>query len=178
MQGDPQARLLIISQAPGLLVHQTGIPWNDSSGDRLREWLGIDRETFYNPKAVALLPIGFCYPGRAKSGDAPPRKECYELWHERFRSHLKDVRLTLLVGRHAQTQYLKVKTDSTAIIRDWRTYLPDYLPLPHPSPRNNIWLHKNPWFNHEVLPEVRQLIAQLGLDSASFTKTDFHCPDV
>lgn len=165
VQGHALAPLLIVSQAPGLLVHQTEIPWNDKSGDRLREWLGLSREVFYDPKAVALLPMGFCYPGRAKSGDAPPRKECYDLWHAKFRSHLKNVRLTLLVGNHAQIKYLKTDVDSTTLIRNWRKYLPEYLPLPHPSPRNNVWLHKNPWFAKTVVPEVRNLVSKLNLRS-------------
>ncbi len=166
VQGGAQARLLIVGQAPGLRVHQTGIPWNDKSGDRLREWLGLEREIFYDPDFVALLPMGFCYPGRGKSGDAPPRKECYDLWHEKFRSQLKSLRLTLLVGNHAQTKYLKTGDDSTTMIREWRKYLPNYLPLPHPSPRNNIWLHKNPWFQEEVIPEIRTFVAGLGLGTS------------
>ncbi|MGZ3721996.1 MAG: uracil-DNA glycosylase family protein, partial [Bdellovibrionales bacterium] len=116
IQGHRAAQLLIVGQAPGLKVHQTGIPWNDLSGDRLREWLGLSREIFYDPKSVALLPIGFCYPGRAKSGDAPPRRECYDLWHKSFRSYLKNIRLTLLVGNHAQSKYLKTP-NGTATIR-------------------------------------------------------------
>ena len=165
VQGHSSARLLIIGQAPGLKVHETGIPWNDLSGDRLREWLGLSRETFYDPKTVALLPMGFCYPGRAKSGDAPPRKECYELWHKSFRSYLKNVRLTLLVGNYAQDKYLKAdaKASATETIRCWREYLPKFVSLPHPSGRNNIWLHKNSWFSEIVVPEVREMtMALLG----------------
>ncbi len=163
VQGHPSARILILSQAPGLRVHQTGIPWNDPSGDRLRLWLDLSRQEFYNPELVALLPMGFCYPGRAKSGDMPPRKECFELWHEPFVSHLKDLQVTLLVGHHAQISYLgkENKANSTAAIRAWEEYLPDYLPVPHPSPRNNMWLHKNPWFAEEVLPKIRTIIRSI-----------------
>ena len=163
VQGHPDAKLLIISQAPSLLVHQTGVPWNDLSGNRLREWLGLSRKVFYNPKAVALLPIAFCYPGRSQSGDAPPSKECYDLWHLKFRSFLNNVQLVLLVGNHAQSKYLKTKVKSTSAIRRWKDCLPEYVPLPHPSPRNNIWLHKNPWFEKDVIPEVRKLIENLNL---------------
>jgi len=165
VQGLPSARLLIVGQAPGLKVHQTGIPWNDASGDRLRQWLGVSREIFYDPKLVALLPIGFCYPGRAKSGDVPPRKECYDLWHESFISYLKKTQLTLLVGNYAQAKYLKgdVKANGTETIRYWQEYFPKYIPLPHPSPRNNIWLSKNPWFIKTVIPELQLMIEDLNL---------------
>lgn len=149
---------MIVGQAPGLSVHETGIPWNDLSGERLREWLGLSRTVFYNPKMVAIAPIGFCYPGRAKSGDAPPRKECFPLWHGRLGSALANVRLTLLIGSYAQTKYLDSKTNMTETVRSWRHYLPDFLPLPHPSPRNNIWLRKNPWFEETTVPEIRRLL--------------------
>lgn len=160
IQGDAQSKLLIISQAPGLRVHETGIPWNDQSGDRLREWLGLSSNDFYNPKLVALLPMGFCYPGRGKSGDAPPRKECYGLWHQAFISHLENRQLTLLVGNYAQTRYLKgiAKKNATETIRSWKEYLPDFIPLPHPSPRNNIWLDKNAWFPDEEIPAIRKIV--------------------
>jgi uracil-DNA glycosylase len=163
VQAQASARLLIVSQAPGLSVHQTGIPWNDASGVRLRHWLGITPSNFYDPKKVALVPMGFCYPGRASSGDAPPRRECFPLWHSRIASHLKKVRLTLLVGSYAQAQYLKgfEKSSMTETIRSWREYLPDYLPLPHPSPRNNVWLKKNPWFENEVVAELREIVSVL-----------------
>ena len=163
IQGHSDARLLIVGQAPGLIVHQTGIPWNDASGDRLRDWLGLSRDIFYDPKLVALVPVGFCYPGRAKSGDAPPRKECYDLFHRRLGSYLKNIRLTLLVGNYAQEKYLKseAKDNATETIRCWRDFLPTYVPLPHPSPRNNVWLHKNPWFERAVVHEVREKIKTL-----------------
>ncbi len=167
VQGDSSARLLIVGQAPGLIVHQTGIPWHDASGARLREWLGLKTEDLYDPKLIAIIPIGFCYPGRAKSGDAPPRKECYELWHKPISSYLKNIRLTLLVGNFAQTKYLKTEAkanaNATETIRHWRNFLPNYVPLPHPSPRNNIWLHKNPWFEKEVVPDVRKIVKTIVL---------------
>lgn len=163
VQGHSAARLLIVGQAPGLCVHQTGIPWNDASGDRLRKWLGISPHIFYDPKLVAIVPVGFCYPGRAKSGDAPPRKECYDLWHQPLGSYLKNIRLTLLVGNYAQAKYLKgdAKANATETIRFWRDYLPKYIPLPHPSPRNNVWLHKNTWFEKTVVPEIRKTVKKL-----------------
>ncbi len=163
VQASSSARLLMVSQAPGLRVHQTGIPWNDASGDRLREWLGLSREAFYDANVIALLPMGFCYPGRAQSGDAPPRKECFPLWHSRVHSQLTDIRTTLIVGNYAQNEYLKgrQKSNMTKTIRAWSEYLPSYLPLPHPSPRNNIWLHRNPWFLEEAIPEIRRKVAEL-----------------
>lgn len=163
VQAHPEACLLIIGQAPGLKAHESGVPWNDASGDRLREWLGLTREIFYDQRSVAVVPMGFCYPGRAKSGDAPPRKECFGLWHGHLLQRLKNIRLSLLVGNHAQGSYLGPASgeNATETIRRWREYLPHYLPLPHPSPRNNIWLSRNPWFAAEVLPEVRRLVAAL-----------------
>ena len=165
VQGHANARLLIVGQAPGLKVHKSGIPWNDASGERLRQWLALSSEIFYDPNRVAIIPVGFCYPGRAKSGDAPPRKECFELWHHRLGSYLTNIRTTLLIGNFAQTKYLEncVKINATETIRDWREYTPKFFPLPHPSPRNNIWLRNNPWFEETVVPEVRTVIKDLGL---------------
>lgn len=152
------ASVLIIGQAPGSKVHQSGIPWDDASGDRLRQWLGIDKETFYGDR-VALLPMGFCYPGRGKSGDLPPRRECQPAWHDQLLAQMPEIKLTLLIGRHAQSHYLPaVHKTLTATVKNFREYLPRYLPLPHPSPRNNIWLKKNPWFEAEVLPTLRRTI--------------------
>ena len=159
VQAHTAAQLLIVGQAPGLAVHQTGIPWNDPSGERLRDWIGLSKNTFYNPEKVAIAPIGFCYPGRAKSGDASPRPECYPLWHSRLRSELPNVRLTLLIGRHAQARYLNPKLNMSSTVRSWQQYLPGFLPMPHPSPRNNIWLRKNPWFEEEALSQIRALVA-------------------
>lgn len=163
LQMSAESKILIVGQAPGIKVHETGIPWNDPSGERLREWLGLDRELFYDPELVAIVPVGFCYPGRGKSGDNPPRKECYELWHGKIQKQLPDIRLTLLVGGYAQQRYLgnKMQETATETIRHWRDYAPDYVPLPHPSPRNNIWLKKNPWFEKEVVPEVRSYVQNI-----------------
>ena len=158
------ARLLIVGQAPGKRVHESGVPWDDPSGDRLREWLGVDRKTFYDRKRIALVPMGFCYPGTGKSGDLPPRKECAELWHEKVLGKLPNVKLTLLLSRYAQAYYLgeREKKTLTETVRAWREYVPAYLPLPHPSPRNNRWLAKNEWFEGDVLPYLRRRVARLS----------------
>ena len=163
LQMKPSATLLIIGQAPGTKVHETGTPWNDRSGDRLREWLGVDRDTFYDDRRIAIMPMGFCYPGVAKSGgDAPPRPECAPLWHGLLRAFLPNIQLTLLIGQYAQAHYLgkaKKKT-MTETVQAWSEYLPDgFLPLPHPSWRNTGWLKKNPWFEIDVLPVLRGTIA-------------------
>lgn len=156
----PNSKVVIIGQAPGSIVHQTGIPWDDKSGDRLREWLQVSKEQFYNPELFAIIPMGFCYPGKGKSGDLPPRKECAPLWHEPLLSKIKSVELTLLIGSYAQAYYLEDhrKKTLTETVKNSFEYLPTYLPLPHPSPRNNIWLKKNPWFATEVLPLLRKKI--------------------
>lgn len=163
------ARLLICGQAPGTKVHATGLPFNDPSGDRLRTWMGVDRATFYDSRRVAIVPMGFCYPGRdARGGDKPPRPECAPLWRPRLMPLLEKVELTLLVGSYAQAWHLgaRRKSDLTATVRDWREFLPDYLPLPHPSWRNTGWLRRHPWFEDEVVPylrrEVRRLIGPEG----------------
>lgn len=156
-----KSRLVIIGQAPGKIVHTTGIPWNDKSGDNLRNWLGIDSTLFYNADAVALIPMGFCYPGTGKHGDLPPRPECAPLWHPRLMDQLSKSRLILLVGQYAQNHYLgnRVKSNLTETVQHFREYLPEYFPLPHPSPRNNIWQARNEWFGKEVLPELRKRVA-------------------
>lgn len=157
-----EARLLIIGQAPGKRVHESGVPWDDASGKRLRAWLGIDERAFYG-KRVALVPMGFCYPGTGRSGDLPPRKECAELWHERLLGLLPEVQLTLLLSRYAHVAYLgpRIKRTLTDTVAAWREYLPRYLPLPHPSPRNNRWLKQNPWFEEEVVPTLQARVATL-----------------
>jgi len=150
--------VLIVGQAPGTRVHKTGIPWNDPSGDRLREWLGIDREVFYDESQIAIIPMGLCYPGRGKSGDLPPRKECAELWLDGLYSQLPRVCLRILIGRYAQAHYLGTAATGggvTATVRAWRDFAPGAFPLPHPSPRNNLWLRRNNWFERDVLPELR-----------------------
>jgi len=152
------SRIVIIGQAPGRIVHQTNIPWNDKSGDTLRSWLGVDKPTFYDPKIFALIPMGFCYPGKGKSGDLPPRPECAPLWHERLLKAMKEVQLILLIGQYAQNYYLgeATKDNLTDTVKNFKRYLPLYLPLPHPSPRNNIWRAKNKWFDAEVLPVLKK----------------------
>ncbi len=161
----PGARLLIIGQAPGTKVHESGIPWNDKSGDRLREWLDIDREVFYDPSKVAIMPMGFCYPGRdPKGGDLPPRPECAPQWHDRLLGFLPNIELTLLVGSYAQSRYL-AETKSrtmTETVRDFRKHLATgYLPTPHPSWRTTAWQRKNPWFDDALLPVLRDRTAVL-----------------
>jgi uracil-DNA glycosylase len=152
------AQLMIVGQAPGRRVHETGIPWNDPSGDQLRAWLRMDRARFYDTRHIAIIPTGLCYPGTGERGDLPPRPECAPLWHPRFRAALPQVRLTLLVGMHAQAYYLKGRRKKTMAetVRAWREYLPEYFPLPHPSPRNRLWMKNNPWFAHSVVPALRR----------------------
>jgi uracil-DNA glycosylase len=164
LRADVRARVLIVGQAPGTRVHATGIPWNDPSGDRLRGWLAVDREAFYDERRFAIIPTGFCYPGRGRSGDLPPRPECAPLWHPRLRELLPNIELTLLIGQYAQAHYLgaRRKAALTATVHAWRSYLPDFLPLPHPSPRNTRWLSLNPWFEQEVVSELRERIHALA----------------
>ncbi len=163
LQAHPQARILIIGQAPGRRVQESGIPWDDPSGNRLREWLGMDKATFYDAKQVALVPMGFCYPGTGPSGDLPPRKECCQLWHHRLLPRLPKVKLTLLLSQYALAFGLgeRRKKTLTETVRCWRDYLPEHLPLPHPSPRNNRWLKNNPWFVEDVIPYLQRRIAEL-----------------
>ena len=163
MQAARTARLLVVGQAPGRRVHDTGIPWNDPSGDTLREWLNLPARQFYDEACVAIMPMGFCYPGRAASGDMPPRPECAPLWHSRLLSELPDIRLTLLIGRHAQSYYLGVgaKPTLTATVAAYSEYLPRFFPLPHPSPRNRTWLTRNSWYARDVLPVLRQKVASI-----------------
>jgi uracil-DNA glycosylase len=164
LRASPTARLLIVGQAPGTKVHQTGIPWNDPSGDRLRQWLALDRDAFYDERRIAIIPAGFCYPGRfERGGDRPPRPECAPQWHRRLRALLPDIELTLLVGQYAQALYLGDRREATLTetVRNWRAYLPTFLPTPHPSWRSTIWLKRNPWFDAEVVPELRRRVAAL-----------------
>ncbi len=158
------ARLLIVGQAPGTRVHATGIPWNDPSGDRLREWLGLDRTRFYDERRIAIIPMGFCYPGRGPSGDLPPRPECARLWWRALLAELPAIELTLLVGRYAHAYHLGARAGPTvsATVRAWREYLPRHLPMPHPSPRNRRWLAEHPWFEAEVLPWLRRRVRALA----------------
>ncbi|WP_329605356.1 uracil-DNA glycosylase family protein [Zavarzinia marina] len=164
VRGRPGARLLVAGQAPGRRVHETGIPFNDPSGDRLRDWMGIDRETFYDERRIAILPMGFCYPGTVpKQGDLPPRPECAPAWRQRLMAGLPEARLVLAIGAYAQAWHLAGREgrNLTETVRRFRDYLPDVLPLPHPSPRNNLWLRRNPWFEAEVLPELKTRVADL-----------------
>ena len=158
-----KARLLIVGQAPGRRVHETGVPWNDPSGDNLREWLRMDRAAFYDTARIAILPVGLCYPGTGRSGDLPPRPECAPLWHPRFRAALPGIGLTLLIGQYAQAYYLGKQRKKTlaGTVRCYREYLPEFFPLPHPSPRNRLWLKNNPWFLREVIPALRRRVRQI-----------------
>ncbi len=155
-----QSRIVVIGQAPGRRVHESGIPWNDPSGDNLRNWHGVDKSVFYDPNNFALIPMGFCYPGTGKSGDLPPRPECAPLWHPPLLDRMKKVRLTLLIGQYAQARYLgeRAKKNLTETVRNFSEYLPEFLPLPHPSPRNRLWLRRNPWFEAELLPVLQNII--------------------
>jgi uracil-DNA glycosylase len=163
LRGRPSARLLIISQAPGTRVHETGLSFNDRSGDRLRDWLAIDRDTFYDETRVAIMGMGFCYPGRdLKGGDLPPRPECAPRWHPRLRPLFPAIELTLLVGSYAIDYYLprSGRRSMTAAIAGWRDFLPEYFVLPHPSWRTTGWTRRNPWFEHETLPELRARVGR------------------
>lgn len=160
------ARILIASQAPGRRVHETGLPFNDPSGDRLREWLNMTRTTFYDPHRIAILPMGLCFPGTGKSSDLPPRPECAPAWRSALLSHLKNTRLTLLVGQYAQAYYFtrqgrKPVATLTENVRSWQKFWPDIVPLPHPSPRNNLWLRRNPWFEEEIIPALQERVAMI-----------------
>jgi uracil-DNA glycosylase family 4 len=165
VRASTSARLLIIGQAPGTKVQQTGIPWNDRSGDRLRSWLNLEKEQFYNRDLIAITPMGFCYPGVDKNGgDKPPRSECAPLWHADLRNLMPNIQLTLLVGAHAQKYYLGEKRKATMgeTVRAWKEYLPHFIPLPHPSWRNTAWLHRNPWFDSELIPELRHYVSAVA----------------
>ena len=161
VQAGRSARIVIIGQAPGRRVHESGVPWNDPSGVTLRRWLGLSDEDFYDPEVVALVPMGFCYPGSAASGDKPPRPECEPLWHERLLSELPSDRLEIIIGMYAQKRYVTDRKKTlTETVANWATYLPDRVVLPHPSPRNQHWLKKNPWFERETLPAVQRRLAE------------------
>ena len=159
------AKILIAGQAPGTRVHETGIPFNDPSGDRLRSWLGLDKEQFYDSSKVAILPMGFCYPGKGKSGDLPPRPECAEQWREKVLSQMKKIELVLVIGMYAQAWHLPEtrKKTVTEIVKSWRKFQPGTFPLPHPSPRNNIWLKRNSWFENELVPVLQKRVGQILL---------------
>lgn len=159
----PNAKILIAGQAPGRRVHETGVPFQDPSGDRLRDWMGLTKHEFYDPNLVAILPMGFCYPGTGKSGDLPPRPECAPAWREPLLALLTKLELTLVIGQYAMAYHLPALDGSslTDTVKDWRSHWPEILPMPHPSPRNNRWLAQNPWFEAEVLPALRDKISDI-----------------
>jgi uracil-DNA glycosylase len=162
VQFSSTARILIIGQAPGARVHASGVPWDDQSGDRLREWIGLSQQDFYDAAKVALMPMGFCYPGKGKSGDLPPRRECAPLWHDKILTLLPVNRLTLLVGSYAQARYLPraAGRSLTEAVQVFHTFLPALFPLPHPSWRSVAWMKNNPWFEKNVLPELRKKVQE------------------
>ena len=154
------SKILLISQAPGRIVHSTGIHWSDRSGDTLRNWLDVDPETFYNNENFAIMPMGFCFPGSAKTGDLPPRKECAPIWHQQLLDQMPNIELTILIGLYAQKQYLGKNAMKTLTenVNHFEQFLPEYFPLPHPSGRNNIWMAKNSWFPEVVLPQLKKVV--------------------
>jgi uracil-DNA glycosylase len=161
LQMSPQARVLIASQAPGRKVHESGLPFDDASGERLCEWMGITREAFYDSRLIAILPMGLCFPGTGKSGDLPPRPECAPAWRDQLLGHLRHLEVTLVVGQHAQAYHIdEGRAPLTETVRNWQSYWPKIIPLPHPSPRNNIWLSRNPWFEKELLPMLKRRVSE------------------
>jgi len=162
VQLHPRARILVAGQAPGRKVHESGVPFADASGDRLRAWLGMTPAMFYNPQHVSILPMGFCFPGTGKAGDLPPRPECAPAWRQELMRHLTNLKLTLVIGEYAQAWHLPGSGASvTGRVRSWREHWPSVVPLPHPSPRNNLWLRRNPWFGQELLPLLRARVAEV-----------------
>jgi len=162
LQFHPKAKILVAGQAPGRKVHQTGIPFDDASGNRLRQWLGISNEIFYDPEHIAILPMAFCYPGSVKSGDLPPRPECAPAWRKELLDKLENLKITLVIGKYAQDYHLDTPSRSlTEVVKAWSDYWPALVPLPHPSPRNNIWLFKNLWFVEELLPSLKNRISEI-----------------
>ena len=159
----PQSKIIIIGQAPGVKVHQSGVPWDDASGERLRQWLNVSAEQFYDNRIFGIIPMGFCYPGKGKSGDLPPRPECAQLWMDKVLKKLQNVELIILIGQYSQKYFLKkqLKSNLTNTVKSWKEYLPQYVVLPHPSPRNNIWLKKNDWFDKKVIPDLQKRIQDI-----------------
>ena len=165
VQASPKSKILLIGQAPGRRVHESGIPWDDPSGDRLRNWLQVDKSTFYNPEAFALVPMGFCYPGTGKNGDLPPRPECAPLWHQALLDAMPQLKMTILIGLYAQKYYLKENGYKTLTenVRQLDEFLPEFWPVPHPSPRNIAWYKRNPWFEQDLLPALAEQV-KVALD--------------
>ncbi len=162
LQLHPDARILIAGQAPGRKVHDSGVPFDDASGNRLRDWLGVTREVFYDPEQIAILPMGFCFPGSGKSGDLPPRPECEPAWRKQLLGQLRHLALTLVLGKYAQAYHFGESNSSvTELVRSWNTYWPNMVPRPHPSPRNNPWLRRNPWFETDLLPSLRKRVSEV-----------------
>ncbi|MFK7031024.1 uracil-DNA glycosylase family protein [Flavobacterium oreochromis] len=164
-QINSNAKILIIAQAPGQITHEKGIPFDDLSGDTLRYWLGVNKEQFYNPNLFAIVPMGFCFPGKGKTGDLPPRKECAPQWHHKIFEHLKNIQLTILIGNYSQEYYLKNAPykNLTDRVFHYSLFLPEYFPLVHPSPLNFRWHTKNKWFKEEIVPELQKIVAKILL---------------
>lgn len=166
LRASASARILIVGQAPGLRVHTTGIPWDDPSGERLRAWMGVGKETFYDAARIAIIPMGYCYPGRGQGGDLPPRRECAQLWLDQLLARMPHIELTLLIGQYAQRHFLgrRRKASLTETVGAWQEYAPQYIPLPHPSPRNQPWFKRHPWFEQKLVPLVRMRVNALLLE--------------
>ena len=162
LQAGIHSKIIIIGQAPGQKVQNSGIPWDDQSGNELRRWLGVTKQEFYDEKIFALVPMGFCYPGKGSSGDLPPRPECASLWHQPLLKKMKNLKLIILIGQYSQKYYLgeKLKPTLTETVKNYQEYLPHFLPLVHPSPRNKIWQKKNGWFEVEVIPELQKIVKE------------------
>ncbi|ANJ66015.1 hypothetical protein A9404_00220 [Halothiobacillus diazotrophicus] len=179
LQAAELAKILIVGQAPGTRVHKTGLPFNDPSGDRLRTWLGIDRSQFYDPTAMAIVPMGFCYPGTGKSGDLPPRPECADTWRAPLLARLPNIRLTVVIGRYAIAYHLPDygrNPGVSTVVADWQKHWPDIIPLPHPSPRNNRWLKQHDWFERDVIPALQKRVADILMPATPLNPSERAMP--